>query len=223
MKQIKYIKARIIIRILVIIGLLSASIVLIKNDIKDLNIATESYKEKIIRFHVLANSNSDEDQELKLKVRDEVINYLQPKLIESKSIEESEEIIKTNYSELEKISKEIIDDSGYDYEVSVNLEYSKFPTKQYSSVVLPSGEYKALRVVIGDGEGKNWWCVMFPPLCFVDESNNVIDESTDEQMHDILTEDEYDLVVKKEKGEVTQTEFKFKILEVFESIEEMFS
>ena len=223
MKQIKYIKVRIIIRILVIIGLLSASIALIKSDIKDLNVATESYKEKIIRFHVLANSNSDEDQELKLKVRDEVINYLQPKLIESKSIEESEEIIKTNYSELEKISKKIIDDSGYDYEVSVNLEYSKFPTKQYSSVVLPSGEYKALRVVIGDGEGKNWWCVMFPPLCFVDESNNVIDESTDEQMHDILTEDEYDLVVKKEKGEVTQTEFKFKILEVFESIEEMFS
>ena len=91
---------------------------------------------------------------LKLKVRDAIIDYLQPKLEKSRSIEESEEIIKNEYEKLEKISKNIIKENGYNYDVKLGIEYSEFPTKQYSNVVLPAGEYKALRVIIGEGKGK---------------------------------------------------------------------
>ena len=75
---------------------------------------------------------------------------------------------------------------GDNYDIKVGIEYSKFPTKQYSNVVLPSGEYKALRIIIGSGKGKNWWCVMFPPLCFVDEENGIIDEATDKKLQSVL-------------------------------------
>ncbi len=204
---------------LIILGILIITIIVsIKGEVSKINQASEDYKEKLIRFHVIANSDSDEDQALKLKVRDEVINYLQPKLLESKSIKESEEIIKNYYANLENISKSIIDENGYKYDVRVSIEYSEFPTKQYSSVVLPAGEYKALKVVIGEGKGKNWWCVMFPPLCFVDESNGVIDKSTDEKLKEVLTEEEYDLITKKRESELNKTEIKFKIVEVLDSI-----
>ena len=175
-------------------------------------------KDNLIIFHVLANSDSDEDQNLKLKVRDEVISYLQPKLKDSKSIQESEKIILNEEDKLMDICKETIKENGYDYDVSINLGYSKFPTKQYSSVVLPAGEYKALKIVIGKGQGRNWWCVMFPPLCFVDEQNNVIDKETDEKLKSVLTKDEYELIVEKDNKKVNDLQIKFKIVEVFQKI-----
>ena len=166
------------------------------------------------RFHVIANSDTEEDQELKLKVRDEIISYLQPKLENSSSIEESEKIITSEYDNLQSISRETIIDNGYEYDVKVGIEYSNFPTKQYSNVILPAGEYKALKVVIGEGKGKNWWCVMFPPLCFVDEENGVIDKSTDEKLQSVLDEEEYNLITTKNKEEGNVVKFKFKIVEV---------
>ena len=178
----------------------------------------DDIKDKLIRFHVIANSDSDKDQKLKLKVRDEVISYLQPKLENSNSIEESEKIIKNEYKTLENISKKVISKNGYNYIVKVGLEYSNFPAKQYSSVVLPAGKYKALRIIIGEGKGKNWWCVMFPPLCFIDDQNGIIDEKTDKKLKEVLTEEEYDLIMAKNKNEVKNLEFKFKITEVFQNI-----
>lgn len=175
-------------------------------------------KDKLIRFHVIANSDSDEDQNLKLKVRDAVIDYLQPKLEFSNSIEESESIIKSEYKELENISKNIILENGYKYDVSVGIDYSTFPTKQYSNVVLPAGEYKALRIIIGEGKGKNWWCVMFPPLCFVDEQSSIIDTDTDEKLREVLTEEEYELIAQNNKKQVNQVEVKFKIVEILQNI-----
>ena len=100
----------------------------------------------------------------------------------------------------------------------MGIEYSNFPTKQYSNVILPAGEYKALKVVIGNGTGKNWWCVMFPPLCFVDEENGVIDEATDEKLQSVLSEDEYKLITTKNKEEESVVKFKFKIVEVMKGI-----
>jgi len=212
------IKIRLTILILSFIAIISIMTITISGEVKKIDSVSENYKNKLIRFHVIANSDSDEDQELKLKVRDEIIKYLKPKLENSNSIAESEEIIKKEYSELEKISKNIISENGYNYEVKVGIEYSTFPTKQYSNVILPAGEYKALKIVIGKGQGKNWWCVMFPPLCFVDEESGVIDKATDEKLKEVLTEEEYKLITQKTEKDMSRVKVKFKIVEMLESI-----
>lgn len=212
--KVRIIKARLVILILSLIAIISIMSISIKNEADKIDNVSESYKEKLIRFHVIANSDTEEDQELKLKVRDEIISYLQPKLENSSSIEESEKIITSEYDNLQSISRETIIDNGYEYDVKVGIEYSNFPIKQYSNVILPAGEYKALKVVIGEGKGKNWWCVMFPPLCFVDEENGVIDKSTDEKLQSVLDEEEYNLITTKNKEEGNVVKFKFKIVEV---------
>lgn len=214
--KIQSIKYRVGILISVLIGLIIIITLVIVGEVKHIEACTYDYKEKLIRFHVIANSDNEEDQQLKLKVRDAVVSYLQPKLENSSSIEESEKIIKSEYDNLEKISRNIIDKNGYDYNVEIGLEYSNFPAKQYSSVVLPAGKYKALKIIIGEGKGKNWWCVMFPPLCFVDEENGVIDEKTDKKLKEVLSPKEYELIMAKNKSEVKSLKFKFKIAELFQ-------
>lgn len=212
------IKIRLSILILSLIAIISIMTISISGEVKKISTASEDYKHKLIRFHVIANSDSDEDQNLKLKVRDAIINYLQPKLLESESIEESESIIKKEYDELEKISKSVISENGYDYDVKVGIDYSEFPTKQYSNVVLPAGEYKALRIIIGEGKGKNWWCVMFPPLCFVDEEKGIIDKDTDDKLREVLTEEEYELISQKTSKQMNRVQVKFKIVEIIQNI-----
>ncbi|WP_296645629.1 stage II sporulation protein R [Romboutsia sp. 13368] len=216
--MINRIKIRLSILILSLIVVISTMTVSIGGEVKKISTASEDYKNKLIRFHVIANSDSDEDQNLKLKVRDAVIDYLQPKLALSNSIEESEKIIKSEYEELENISKDIILENGYEYDVKVGIDYSQFPTKQYSNVVLPAGEYKALRIIIGEGSGKNWWCVMFPPLCFVDEQKGIIDKETDEKLREVLTEEEYELITQSNKKQVNRVQIKFKIVEILQDI-----
>ena len=216
--MINKIKIRLSILILSLITIIGIMTISINGEVKKISNTSEDYKEKLIRFHVLANSDSDEDQNLKLKVRDAIIDYLQPKLLKSSSIEESEVIIKNEYNEIEKISKEIILKNGYNYDVKVGIDYSEFPTKQYSNVVLPAGEYKALRVIIGEGKGKNWWCVMFPPLCFVDETKGIIDKETGAKLREVLTEEEYELISQKTNKEVNRVQFKFKIVEIIQDI-----
>lgn len=210
------IKYRVGILISILIGLIIIITLIIGGEVKHIEACTYDYKEKLIRFHVIANSDTEEDQQLKLKVRDAVISYLQPKLENSSSIEESEKIIKSEYDNLEKISRNIIDKNGYDYNVEIGLTYSNFPAKQYSSVVLPAGKYKALKIIIGDGKGKNWWCVMFPPLCFLDDENGVIDEKTDQKLKEILSPKEYELIMAKNKSQVKNLKLKFKIAELFQ-------
>lgn len=216
--KVKNIKIRIYILISILIVILSLTFLVISKEINKIEACTYDYKEKLIRFHVLANSDSEEDQNLKLKVRDAIIDYLQPKLINSSSIEESEQIIISEYNNLEKIGKNIIKENGYNYDIKVGIDYSNFPAKQYSNVVLPAGEYKALRIIIGSGQGKNWWCVMFPPLCFVDEQKGTIDKETDARLREVLTEEEYEMVTQKSATEVNKVKFKFKIVEILQDI-----
>lgn len=216
--MINKIKIRLSILIFSLIVVISTMTLSISGEVKKISTASEDYKNKLIRFHVIANSDSEEDQNLKLKVRDAVIDYLQPKLATSNSIEESEKIIISEYDELENISKNIILENGYDYDVKVGIDYSQFPTKQYSNVVLPAGEYKALRIIIGEGSGKNWWCVMFPPLCFVDEEKGLIDKETDEKLREVLTEEEYELIAQNNKKQVNRVQVKFKIVEILQDI-----
>lgn len=148
-------------------------------NIKAQNIKTETenrilnydeVKDTLIRFHVIANSDKDEDQSLKLKVKNKVIDYLYPYLNESQSLDESRKIIKDKMDEVKKLAEQVIKDNNYKYGVKVELSRENFPEKSYGKITLPQGNYEAFRIIIGSGQGKNWWCVMFPPLCFVDET-----------------------------------------------------
>ncbi|WP_455539084.1 stage II sporulation protein R [Terrisporobacter sp.] len=216
--KVKNIKNRIYLLVSILVSILIICSLVIVKEINKIDACTYDYRNKLIRFHVIANSDTDKDQALKLKVRDAVISYLQPKLEKSQSIKESENIIKSENKNIKKISENIISKNGYDYTVKIGLQYSNFPAKQYSSVVLPAGKYKALKIVIGQGKGKNWWCVMFPPLCFVDDQNGVIDQKTDRKLKEVLTTEEYNLIVAKSKTEVKDLKLKFKIVEIFKGI-----
>ncbi|MGB9679050.1 MAG: stage II sporulation protein R [Thermoanaerobacteraceae bacterium] len=172
--------------------------------------AKEDISRKLIRFHVIANSDSEEDQELKLKVRDAVIFEMNKRFEKIDDIDKSEEMIKTNLEEIQKIAQEVVYKHGKDYKVKALYGWFNFPTKYYGSVALPAGKYKALRIVIGNGEGKNWWCVMFPPLCFIDITHGITDSKTKEEMAKFLTKDEINLI------ETDKPEMRFKIVEIFE-------
>lgn len=163
----------------------------------------EEIVDKIIRFHVLANSDTDEDQKLKLKIRDGVINYISPKLKDSKSLEESRKIVLENKETMEKISEKVIKENGYDYEVTSMLSRENFPDKVYGDLIFPQGEYEAYRILIGKAKGQNWWCVMFPPLCFVDETKNIVDSTE--------IKEEIENGIEKDEKKI---KFKFKLFEV---------
>lgn len=168
---------------------------------------------KIIRFHVLANSDSKEDQDLKLKVRDEVIEYISPSLDKSMSIDESREVLLDKSEEIIEVAKEVIKEEGYNYDVKVELGKENFPVKTYGNVTLPQGEYEAFRILIGEAKGQNWWCVMFPPLCFVDMTKGQISyDKSQEELEGVLTEEEYNLITETENSKI---KFKFKFTEVF--------
>ncbi|MEA4825493.1 MAG: stage II sporulation protein R [Clostridium sp.] len=173
---------------------------------------------KLIRFHVIANSDTTEDQALKLKVRDEILAYMAPKLKESKSIEESRKIIGENNEVIKEIAKKVIKKNGYNYSVDAKLSHENFPVKSYGNITLPQGNYEAYRVIIGNGEGRNWWCVMFPPLCFTDITRGeVAYKETEQEMKKVLTNEEYEIVDNNESKE-NEIVFKFKIAETIKNI-----
>lgn len=122
----------------------------------------------LIRLHVIANSDSDEDQALKYKVKDEIVKKLADRFASAENIAESREILLANLPEIEKIARETIISSGNNFSVAAQYGRFNFPTKYYGNFSLPAGEYESVRVVIGKGQGANWWCVLFPPLCFVE-------------------------------------------------------
>jgi stage II sporulation protein R len=135
---------------------------------------SEAYKpEELIRFHVLGNSDSEEDQLLKYAVRDKILKQVAPKLASSKSLAESREIVLAMEEEILQIASEVVQDWGADYPVTFDYGVFTFPTKSYGNIILPGGTYEAVKIKIGKAEGANWWCVLFPPLCFVN-----VEEST---------------------------------------------
>ena len=141
--------------------------------ISDKYLIDNPYNEGVIRFHVRANSDKPQDQELKLKIRDQLLEVMTEKFENAESIDDSREIIKDNMNEIKTISEKVIQENNYDYPVQVSLGIDHFPTRKYGNMVFPQGDYETLLVTIGRGEGQNWWCVMFPPLCFVDATHSV--------------------------------------------------
>ena len=155
-----------------------------ENEDKIRNLNYDDVKDSLIRFHVIANSDNEEDQNLKLKVKNKVIDYLYPYLNDSQSLDESRQIIKDRMQEVKKLAEEVIKDNNYKYRIQVELSRENFPDKSYGNITLPQGNYEAFRIIIGDGQGRNWWCVMFPPLCFVDESKAEVEyDKTEEKIN----------------------------------------
>lgn len=151
--------------------------------------------DKILRFHVVANSDSKEDQELKLKVRDAVGMYMQQELKDVSNKEEAKEKANADIEQIEKVANQVISQEGKPYTVNAFIDQVDFPVKTYGSYCFPKGTYEALEVIIGDGEGKNWWCVMYPNMCFQGSMYEVIDDKTEESLREVLTQEEYNTII----------------------------
>ena len=167
--------------------------------------------DKVVRLHVLANSDSEEDQALKLRVRDAVLEQATAILEQSADRREAESRLRGQLLELERIAAAEITAEGYDYPVTVELENTVFPTKEYDGFTLPAGEYLALRVIIGEGQGQNWWCVVFPPLCTAASAD--VPASA---LAAGFSEEEVRLITEENQGYV----LKFKALEWWETLKE---
>lgn len=177
------------------------------------NAVCSDIQESVFRLHVIANSDSTEDQNLKYIVRDSVIDYINEISKDTNSKDEVIAIAKEHLTEIEEIALQTVKDNGYDYPVKVSIGNFAFPSKKYGDITLPPGYYDALKIEIGEAAGQNWWCVMFPPLCFVDVTSGVVPEESKEIMKDNLTDEEYDLI----SGKSADVEIKFKIVEVLQN------
>lgn len=175
-------------------------------------------KDKIIRLHVVANSDSPEDQAIKLRIRDAIIKELEPKLENMKSQEEVKNLISANMDNLISAAEEEMAKIGKSYPIDIELGTYEFPTKVYGDLTFPAGSYQALNVKIGEAKGKNWWCVMFPPLCFVDIAQGVVSEKTLEEFKEILDENELELLKSQKDNEEEIVKIKFKLAEIAKNL-----
>jgi stage II sporulation protein R len=174
--------------------------------------------DKLVRLHVIANSDSVEDQDLKRKVRDEVIKEMSPKFEGLKDVNQVKQVIADNVSLIENIAVRVVADNHKGYGAKALLGNYDFPTKVYGNLTLPAGNYQALKIVLGNGEGQNWWCVMFPPLCFIDIAHGVVPEQTMEQLKESLNEEEYKLLTAAKTEEEVPIKLKFKLVEIAKSM-----
>lgn len=150
--------------------------------------------EEILRFHVIANSDSEEDQALKMKVKEEVVKYVSTLTSCGEDLESTEYILGLYLEEIKEVAEQVIRKEGYTYEAKVELTESYFPIKTYGDAVFPAGIYDALKIQIGEAQGKNWWCVLYPNLCFVDSAYGVLDTEQKEMLKNVLTEEEYESI-----------------------------
>lgn len=176
---------------------------------------TRHISDSVLRLHIVANSDSADDQALKLKVRDEIIKQCSPLFKDCKTADESKVAANDNIDFITNVANNVIGEYGYAYAVECKVEECKFPTKSYRStndgnVSLPSGEYNALNIRIGNAAGQNWWCVMYPPLCFVDGVVSV-SEASESILRNELSDSEYELITENEQPNI---KVKFKIAEM---------
>lgn len=209
MKKFKRLKIG---RIFVILILLSLFILI--SAISYVDAVSNNIADSVFRLHVIANSDSKEDQELKLKVRDELLSYMNIISKDSANKQEAMQIANEHKEEFTQIAEKVIKENGYNYTVNVQVGKADFPTKYYGDITLPAGTYDALKVQIGEAKGQNWWCVMFPPLCFVDVSTGIVPDNSKQELKQSLDNEEYDLISKTDNNEIL---FKFKIVELFQN------
>ena len=178
------------------------------------NAVSQNLADSVFRLHVIANSDSDEDQNLKYIVRDNLLSYMNEICKGVSSKEEAIIIANEHLDEFKKIAIDTINENGFSYDVTVEIGNFSFPTKTYGDISLPSGYYDALRIKIGKASGQNWWCVMFPPLCFVDVSSGIVPDESKEVMKKDLSDEEFSLISNENDSEIS---FKFKLIEFFQN------
>lgn len=198
-----------------VFGVICAAALVLVTAVSYISWQVNDIEDSVLRLHIVANSDSDEDQALKLKVRDEVVDRCGFLFENCVSAEQSIKIAADNIGFIKYVAEQVITENGYNYDADCQVTQCSFPTKQYERpgdgvVSLPRGEYNALNIKIGAANGKNWWCVMYPPLCFVDGVASVPDE-TDELLKSQLTASEYELITESDRPEI---KIKFKIAEL---------
>lgn len=158
---------------------------------------------EVLRFHVLANSDREEDQQIKIKVRDDVLEWLEGQLTleEENDLQLMESRIQELLPEIEKKTESILKKNGFDYGAQARMEKTYFPERTYGTCTFPAGEYTALRILLGDARGQNWWCILFPRLCFLDCVHAVLPRQSQEQLQKVLTEEEYESLFDPSKDE----------------------
>ncbi len=170
----------------------------------------ENISNDVFRLHILADSDSEYDQSVKLKVRDRVLEYTRQLFNSANSKQEAEELIAGNLDKIKAISEDELESLGCNYNVTAEIKNMYFTTRHYEAYTLPSGMYDALRITIGSGKGHNWWCVMYPSICVSAAAEQ------DERAKQALDTNEYE-IVKNEKFT-----YKFKVIELFERLKACF-
>lgn len=158
--------------------------------------------DEVLRFHVIANSDSDRDQALKLEVRDAVLDYFAEEMPESGDAAQAASWAREHTDEIETVSREALALSGADNTVNAAVTTCFFPDRTYGGVTFPAGNYEALRVEIGEAAGHNWWCVLYPNLCFLDSTNAVLPDEGKTKLKNVLTEEEYSSITAASKFKI---------------------
>ena len=166
---------------------------------------------EIIRFHVVANSDTNVDQEVKLAVKDQVVHYMQGKLAGAKTKKEAKHIMKKEIPQMKHIAQKTLRKEGYDYSCDVVYHQREFPIKVYGDLTFPAGKYEALDVVLGNAKGKNWWCVMFP------RTYSIVPDNSKEKLQNVLTKEEYETI---SESETLKVQYAFKVKEWWNSAKE---
>lgn len=169
-------------------------------------------QKSVFRLHVIANSDSDEDQNLKYIVRDNLIQYMNSICTNCSSKEETIEVVSNHISDFTDIANQTIKDNGFSYTANVELGNFEFPTKTYADISFPSGYYDALKVKLGSSSGQNWWCVLYPSLCFIDVTSGFVPEESKEDLKENLNDEEYKIISNTDDSAIN---FKFKLIEFF--------
>jgi stage II sporulation protein R len=174
---------------------------------------TENIKDSVLRIRVIANSDSEQDQSLKLAVRDSIIKEAPTLFKECSSRDEAAEAAKEKLPEIQNVAEKVVKDWGYNYTVNVEVKDQFFPTREYSDFTFPAGVYDTLAVTIGKGEGQNWWCVLFPPLCLTD--GVISTKETDMLRKSGLTDNDIKILT---SGNKPTYKIRFKVIELWEKL-----
>ena len=178
---------------------------------------SSNLSDSVFRLHIIANSDSSADQELKLKVRDKIIEYMNTLTSNSSDKKDVISIVNNHLDPFKEIALNTIKENGYNYDVNIEIGNFHFPTKSYGDISFPAGNYDALKIEIGDAIGQNWWCVLFPPLCFVNSSTGVVPDDSKNTLKKNINSESYEIISEgnNSNDNTSDIKIKFKIIEFF--------